>query len=207
MLARPPRGRLRPEQLDAGRVDVLHLGNADRPEQAAGAQAQAEGGADPVAGVRHHPAEAGAGGHDAVDLGGRDVRLRQRSAVLLGHARAGAALGVGGPTFRQEQPQPDRHRDLAPGQGERDQDLAVGPLAEAAAVLARDPDRVPALLGQGGVVDDEYRVGAADQGIGPLDQEPPQGFCQVSRRRPWRTGVGLAIWPALTTAGRTGCGA
>lgn len=134
-------------------------------------------------GVRHHPAEAGAGGHDAVDLGKRDVCLRQRSAVLLGHARAGAALGVGGPAFRQEQPQPDRHRDLAPGQGERDQDLAVRPLAEAATVLAGDPDRVPALLGQGGVVDDQYRVGAADEGIGPLDQEPPQGRVVPSRAR------------------------
>ena len=32
-------------------------------------------------------------------------------------------------------------------------------------------------------------------------------FRQVSRHRPWLTRAGLAIWPALTTAGRMGCGA
>jgi hypothetical protein len=34
-----------------------------------------------------------------------------------------------------------------------------------------------------------------------------QGFRQVSRHRPSLTRAGLAIWPALTTAGRMGCGA
>ena len=35
----------------------------------------------------------------------------------------------------------------------------------------------------------------------------PQGFRQVSRHRPSLTRAGLTIWPALTTAGRMGCGA
>src|SRR5215211_2197089 len=40
-----------------------------------------------------------------------------------------------------------------------------------------------ALLGQGGVVDDEHRVWAADERVRSLDQEPPQG-----RVVPGRTG-------------------
>jgi hypothetical protein len=103
--------------------------------------------------------------------------------VLLGHVRAGAALGVAGPRLGQEQPQAHRHRDLAPGQGERDQRLAVGPLAQAAAALARHPDREPALLEQGGVVDDQHRVRAADECARPLDQEPAQGCVVPGRAR------------------------
>ena len=56
-------------------------------------------------------------------------------------------------------------------------------LPEAAAVLARHPDRVPALLGQGGVVDDQHRVRPADQRVRPLDQEPPQGRVVPGRAR------------------------
>ena len=89
------------------------------------AQAPAEGRARAVAGVGQHAAEAHAGGDDPVDLGEREVRLRQGAAVLLGHAGPGAARRVGGPLVRQEQPQPERQRHLAPGQGERDQRLAV----------------------------------------------------------------------------------
>jgi len=175
VLARPPGARHRPAQLDRGRVDVLHLRDADRPDQAAFAQAPAEGGADPVAGVRHHAAEAGAGGQHAVDLGERDRGLRPGPPVLVRHAGAGAPVRAGRPHLRQEQPQAHRHGHLAPGQGERDQDLAVGALAGGPAVLPRHPDRVSALLGQGGVVDDQHRVGAADQRVRPPDQEPPQG--------------------------------
>ena len=43
VLARPTLGRRRPQQPDRGRVDVLHLQDADRPEEPARAQAPAEG--------------------------------------------------------------------------------------------------------------------------------------------------------------------
>jgi hypothetical protein len=129
VLAGPAGARLRPEQLDRGRVHVLHLRDADRPGEAPLAEAPAERGAHAVAGVGQHAAEAGAGGDDPVDLGESEVGLRRGAAVLLGHARVGTAPGVGGPCLGQEQAQPDRHRHLAPGQRERDQGLAVGPLA------------------------------------------------------------------------------
>ena len=94
--------------------------------------------------------------------------------MLLGHAGPGAARRVGGPPVRQEQPQPERQRHLAPGQGERDQDLAARPLAEAAAVLAGHADRALALLRQGGVVDHQHRVRPADERVRLADQDPPQ---------------------------------
>ena len=79
-----------------------------------------------VAGVGQHAAEADAGGEHAVDLGEREVGLGQGAAVLLAARRPGRS----GPGRRahasgRNRRKPDRHRDLAPGQGERDQDLAV----------------------------------------------------------------------------------
>jgi hypothetical protein len=173
VLARPTPGRLRPQQLDRGRVDVLGLQDAYRPGEAAHAQALPEGRARPVPGVGQHAAEADAGGGDPVDLREREVRLRQGAAVLLGHAGPGAAPRVGGPLVRQEQPQPERQRHLAPGQGERDQRLAVGALAEAAAVLPGHADRQLALLRQGGVVDHQHRVRPADERVRLAGQHPP----------------------------------
>jgi hypothetical protein len=144
---------------------------SSRPRRTA---APAEGGAGAVAGVGQHGPEPGAGGDDPVDLRERDVGLRQGAAVLPRHAGPGAAVRVGHPFLRQEQPEPDRRRDLASGQGEGDEDLAVGPFAEAAAVLPGHADRVPALLRQGGVVDDQHRVRPADERVRLPGQDPPQ---------------------------------
>jgi hypothetical protein len=52
--------------------------------------------------------------------------------------------------------------------------LAVGPLAQGAAVLPRHADRALALLRQGGVVDHQHRVRPADERVRLLDQEPAQ---------------------------------
>jgi hypothetical protein len=174
LLARSPSARHRPEQLDRAQVDVLGLQDTDGPSEASCAQALAEGGARPVAGVRQHAAEADAGSKDPVDLGKCNVRLRQGAAVLLGHPGPGAALPVGDPLIRQEQPQPDRQRRLIPGQGERDQDLAVRLFAQGAAILPGHTDRVLALLRTRGVVDHQHGTWATNQRVRLPGQDPPQ---------------------------------
>jgi hypothetical protein len=181
VLARAACSRSRPVQPDFGRVDVLHPRNADCPDEAALAQALPESGAHAVAGVGQDAAEAGAGGQHAIDLPERQVRLGQGVAVFFRHPGSGATLRVSGPRLRQEQLQAHRHRDLAAGQSERDQHLAVGPLAQGTAVLPAHPDRVPALLGQGGVVDHHHGVRPADKRVRLLDQEPAQR-CVVPAR-------------------------
>jgi hypothetical protein len=94
--------------------------------------------------------------------------------MLLRNPSFGTAIRVGHPFVRQEQPEPDRHRDLALRQGERDQDLAVRLLAQDAAVLPGHPNRALALLRTRGVVDHQYRIRTADQRLRFLDQDPPQ---------------------------------
>jgi hypothetical protein len=204
VLARPTRGRPRPRRLDRGRVEVLGLEDADRPGEAARAQPPAERGARPVPGIREHGPEAGAGGQHAVDLRQRQVGLGQRPPVLLGHAGPGAALRIGRPRLGQEQAQAYRHRDLTPGERERDQDLTVGALAEAAAVLAGHADRALALLRRGGVVDHRHRVRRADERVRLLDQE-------AARRSGASSQAGLATkcwswsWPFSPSPAAIGC--
>ena len=65
-------------------------------------------------------------------------------------------------------------RRQTPRQGERDQGLAVGPLAERPAVLARHADRARALPRQGGVVDYQAGVRSAHQATRLLGQDAPQ---------------------------------
>jgi hypothetical protein len=52
-----------------------------------------------------------------------------------------------------------------PGEGERDESLAVRVLAEGGGVLRGDTDRTRALLRQGRVVDDEERIPPTDEPI------------------------------------------
>lgn len=63
----------------------------------------------------------------------------------------------------------------APGAGRRIAEVIHPPLAEIAAVLTRNTDRVLALLDEGGVVDDQHRIPATDEPVGRLDQERLQG--------------------------------
>jgi len=61
--------------------------------------------------------------------------------------------------------------------------LAVGALAQLAAILPRDPDRVLALLDQGGVVDHQHRLGAADKPVGLPGQGIFERRCGPGRGR------------------------
>src|SRR4051794_1294312 len=81
----------------------------------------------------------------------------------------GAVLQTG-----QEQPQPDRDGHLPASQGQRDQRLAVRPLAQLAAVLPRHAHRERALLRQGRIVDHQRRLRPAHQLVGLLGQHSPE---------------------------------
>lgn len=84
-------------------------------------------------------------------------------------------MWIAGPFRGQEQPQAER-------QGERDERLAASLLAKRAAVLPGDPDRVGALLGQGGVVDDQERVGSAQHLVGLAGEFDPAAIgCRLLR--------------------------
>ena len=84
-------------------------------------------------------------------------------------------LRIAGPALGQEQAQADADRHLGAGQCERDQNLAVGPFAELAAVLPLHPDRVLALLHQRGVVDNQHRVRSADQALAAFTSSSSRG--------------------------------
>jgi hypothetical protein len=72
---------------------------------------------------------------------------------LLGHMTGRPPLGIGIPALGQKQPPVDRAARLIGGGMDRDPDLAVGHLAQGARVLAGDPDRGGAVLGEAGIID------------------------------------------------------
>jgi hypothetical protein len=110
--------------------------------------------------------------------------------MLVGHARRRAAFGIDGPGFRQLDRAGDQGRSPM-GSGTsppaRVGETSTWPLArlpEAAAVRAGHPDRMlaprsspgQALPGQGGVVNDEHGIRAADdvlERVVTLQAEPP----------------------------------
>jgi hypothetical protein len=112
---------------------------------------------------------------DAVDLGEGDLLARAVAPRLARDAGAPAARGRVGPRARQVEPEPDAHGHLAASQRERDERLAVGRLARLAGVLARHADRVPPLLEQRGVVDDQHGVRAADEPRGLANERGLEG--------------------------------
>ena len=79
-----------------------------------------------------------------------------------------------GPAGRQERPQPDRHRYLAPRRAERARRLAVRPLARRPAILGCLAARRRLLLRQRGVIDHQNRIVAADQATSTLCRHLPQ---------------------------------
>ena len=153
------------DQGDIGRVDVLTPRQPDRPQQAALAQGLTERSARAVSGIGQHAAKAGTGGDDAVNLLDGDLRLCQSDLPIPGDARPGHPLGIVRPGLGKEEPQADHHRHLAGRQGQRNQRLAVGRLAERGSVLRRDPNRVLPLLRQRRVVDDEKAPLITNQAI------------------------------------------
>ena len=72
-------------------------------------------------------------GQHAVDLVEGDPPLRAAHHGG-GHAGTTAALRVAGPAFRQEQPEADADRHLAPGRGEGDQRLAEASVVQPSSV-------------------------------------------------------------------------
>src|SRR3954467_9688128 len=72
----------------------------------------------------------------------------------LGHTGLLAPGWIINPLLRQVEAIGDRQAGRAIGKRERHGHLAIVLLAELAAILARHPDRVPALLGEAGIVDD-----------------------------------------------------
>jgi hypothetical protein len=180
----------RTDHHDLAREHLLDPWDACRPDKLSRRERLTKGGADPIAGVGEHGAEADAERADPVELLERQIRLGQPSPPVLGYARRVAARRVVDPLLGQKQAQHDRDRHLVPGQGERDENLTVGTLAEAAAVLARHSDRMHALLGQGGVVDHQHGVWPAKQAVGLPDQlvleragEPRRGRDEAVPRR------------------------
>src|SRR4051812_26140117 len=71
-----------------------------------------------------------------------------------GHACRLAPGWIITPPLRKIEAIGDRQTAGVMGEGERHRHLAIVLLAELAAILTRHPDRVPALLGEAGIVDD-----------------------------------------------------
>jgi hypothetical protein len=126
-------------------------------------------GADAVTSIGKDVAEGHACFDDAGDLVERDLPLRPEDDIL-GHTALATTDFVLCPLLRQVEAQRDRYGDLVPRQRQGDERLAVGSLAELAAVLVRDADRVLALLHQRRVVDDQMRVVSADERVRLLQQ-------------------------------------
>ena len=74
------------------------------------------------------------------------------------------------PVLREVQPQGNRYPHLPLLHGQRDEHQAIGLLAEYAAVLVLDANRVLALLGQRRVVHNQYGVLGAYQSVSRLAQ-------------------------------------
>src|SRR3954471_6921605 len=160
----PPCGRSR-HQLHLDRIDLLDARDPDSPEQPQSRERLAKGGADPIAGIRHHGPEANTGVEGPLQFGQGDLGLGARGLTCLWHARAPHAFGILRPSLGQKQAQGDRDGHFALGQRERDQGLTIRILAQRRGVLRGHPDRELAVLGQGGVIDDQDGVWPTDQPI------------------------------------------
>ena len=88
-----------------------------------------------------------------LDLLQRDLALRLERDVL-GDLAAAAALGIIDPLVRHVKAIGHRQAGAMVGQRQRHGDLAIVLLAELAAVLPRDADRVPPFLRKTGIIDD-----------------------------------------------------
>src|SRR5262249_41224274 len=94
-----------------------------------------------------------------------DLTLGLFAVVFLGDAGLLEPLRGTGPGLRDKEAQRRREMPLGTDIVERDGDLAVGLLAQLAAVLMLDADGMLALLGEAGIVDDEAARGASE-GLG-----------------------------------------
>ena len=127
--------------------------NAQTVAQAQSRQRRTEGRVDPVSGICQNEAGRHPIGQGRPDLIQRDLWLGLE-ADILGHAGLAAPLGILGPGFRQVEAIGHRQTGLGVGHRERHGNLAVVLFADLTAVLPSHPDRVAALLGKAGIIDD-----------------------------------------------------
>ena len=90
--------------------------------------------------------------------------------TIIGPRRSTAIHAKGARTTNPGQSQ----GHLVARQGEGEERLAVGLLAQRTTILPSDPDRVRALLGHSGVVDHQERVGSAQQAVTLAGQFAPE---------------------------------
>src|SRR6202021_948253 len=139
-----PRAR-RPHQglrLNARHIALAKLGDAP-----------AQLGIVAIAGVHQHHVAGKAGLARPADLIEGDLRLGLER-DLLGHPRLAATYIVLDPRLRQVQPIGHRQARVVVGKRQRYRRLAVRLLAKLSAVLVRNSNRMPPLLGKARVVDD-----------------------------------------------------
>ena len=127
--------------------DAHHVGQARR------GQGLPKLGRVTVAGIRDDRRRRDALGLQRPDLGQGKLPFRLELEVVRDPDRA-AATPILRPALRQVQPIGDGETDRGVGQRHAHGDLAVVLFAQGAAVLAGHADRVPALLGVGGVIHD-----------------------------------------------------
>lgn len=139
-------------------------------------EAAAKGRRRPIIGVRHRRSELKARLQDAPHMRQGDAPLlakpdRVRNPGLRPPGR------IGTPLRWQVQLETEGPRQLVAEQHRRDRDLAIGDLAEGAAVLTFHPDGVFALLGETRVVDREHALPDRHQGpqSGPQRGRLPGG--------------------------------
>ena len=139
----------------------------DGIRQAPAVQRAPEGGDVAELGVREH-------GRDLQPRGARASDQRQRLTPFLLEGRAGrnlrhrAPIGVAEPRLREIQQRAGQPRPRAGPERGRHRDLAIRDLAQRATVLTRHADRMRALFGKTGAVDDQHAAA-----LGQHLEEPP----------------------------------
>src|SRR5690606_3825549 len=162
------------DHCDIGGVNLLLERYANSPGKAPLAQALAERTGKAVSCIGKDTDEANAYCADPIYLGQRDFGLGPVVAQFLGNPGALQAGRIARPALRQEQPQAHHDWHFSRCQGERNQRLAVGILAECRSILWRHADRMMALLGQGRIVDDQPGILASDLSVSLGEQRPLQ---------------------------------
>ena len=161
---RPPAGRATsatPNAVVSVKTTSLSV-TPDDVRQAPARQAVAEVPGNPIARIGDDRLAGKPFGPHRVEQFQGDLALGQLPPLLLGNPRAlSSRLGSVEPAFGQVEAH--RQRVVPPRADVMDRDghLAVGLLAQGAAVLPLDADGVLALLGEGDIVEEEDAVGVA----------------------------------------------
>lgn len=161
-------------------ADLHDAWDAHGPRETPRRERLPEACADAVAGVCEHAAERHPCSQEAVQLCERDLRLRAIHQPIRRYPGGLEPSRIVRQLARQEEPEGDTHRDFA-GERERDQRLAVRRLPCGPGRLARHTQGALPLLEQRGVVDDEHRVGPADQRLGLLGKHARERLRRPAR--------------------------